>query len=299
MKMQAVTSSTVFRKPRLHEVVFDYAQIIIGSMLVAVGTNLFFVPNDVVAGGVTGVAILLHSLINVPVGMAVLVMNVPLLYLGWRHAGGLRFFIRTAVAVAVLSFGIDLTAPYLTSPTSDRLLIICYGGLVDGVGLGLVFRGRGTTGGTDVLARLARRFLGFPIGQSLLLMNAIIFGAAAFQFGMEAVMVALALAFVSARVLDLVQEGFAHTRAALIITGRQEEVCKAVFERLNRGVTFLEARGGFSRVSRPVLLVVLASNEVIRLKRILAEIDPHSFVTIAPAKEVLGEGFGPIQSSDE
>ena len=274
-------------------VAFDYAQIVVGSLLVAAGTNLFFVPNDVVSGGVTGVAIILHRVLGTPVGVVVLLVNVPLLWLGWRHAGGMTFFVRTAVSVAVLAAAIDLSAPFLVAPTHDRLLVICYGGLVDGLGMGLVFRGRGTTGGTDVLARLAHRHLGVGVGQSLLAMNIAIFAAAAFVFGAEAVMVALALAFVSARVLDLVQTGLSAARAALIISTDPDGVRSAVLERLGRGVTVLKGQGGFTGDERPVLYVVVASHEVGRLKRLVAHTDPAAFLAITPAQEVLGEGFAP------
>jgi uncharacterized membrane-anchored protein YitT (DUF2179 family) len=197
------------------------------------------------------------------------------------------------VSVLVLSAAIDLLAPLLTPPTSDRLLVICYGGLLDGLGMGLVFRGRGSTGGTDVLARLAHRFLGVGIGQALLAMNVVIFAAAGFIFGAEAVMVALALAFVSARVLDVVQSGFAAARSALIISTAPERVKTAVLERLGRGVTVLAGQGGYTGEPRPVLYVVVAAHEVGRLKRLVAEADPEAFVAIAPAQEVLGEGFSP------
>jgi len=274
-------------------VVLDYVQIVVGSLMVAAGTNLFFVPNNVVSGGVTGLSIIAHHLFNTPVGMVVLLLNLPLLWLGWRFAGGMKFFIRTAVSVVVLSLGIDLSAPFLVPPTHDRLLVICYGGLVDGLGMGLVFRGRGTTGGTDVLARLAHRFLGVGVGQALLAINVGIFAVAAFVFGAEAVMVALALAFVSARVLDVVQEGFSAARSALIISKDPDAVREAVLERLGRGVTMLQGQGGFTGEQRPVLYVVVASYEVGRLKRLVAQVDPAAFVAITPAQEVLGEGFAP------
>jgi uncharacterized membrane-anchored protein YitT (DUF2179 family) len=254
-------------------VVFDYAQIVVGSLLVAAGTNLFFVPNNVVSGGVTGISIIAHHLFRTPVGLAVLLMNLPLLWLGWRFAGGMRFFLRTAVSVVVLSLGIDLSAPFLMPPTHDRLLVICYG--------------------TDVLARLAHRYLGVGMGQALLAINVAIFGAAAFVFGAEAVMVALALAFVSARVLDLVQAGFSAARTAVIISIRPDAVREAVLGRLGRGVTVLHGQGGYSGEQRPVLYVVLSPHEVGRLKRLVAQVDPAAFVAITPAQEVLGEGFAP------
>ena len=274
-------------------VVLDYALIVVGSLLVAAGTDLFLVPNKVVSGGVTGIAIIAHYLAGTPVGLVVLALNAPLLWLGWRFAGGMRFFVPTAVSVAVLALAIDLLAPLLQPPTSDRLLVICYGGLLDGIGMGLVFRGRGTTGGTDVLARLAHRAFGVGIGQALLAMNVVIFAAAAFIFGAEAVMVALALAFVSARVLDLVQEGFSAARAALIISRDCAAVRTAVLDRLGRGVTILHGEGGYTREPRPVLYVVVAAHEVARLKRLVAEVDREAFVAITPAAEVLGEGFAP------
>jgi len=274
-------------------IVADYLQIVLGSLLVGVGVNLFFVPNQVVSGGVTGIAILMHYAFGTPVGLVNLLLNIPLLVIGWRWAGGLRFLVRTGVAVAILSATIDLTGPYLTPPTTDRLLVICYGGLLDGLGMGLVFRGRGTTGGTDVLARIAHRFLGLGIGQTLLGLNIAIFAVAALQFGAEAVMVALALAFVSSRVLDTVQAGFSASRQAMIITEDPDGVRDAIFDHLHRGVTLLEARGGFTGRPRPMLYVVVGAHEVGRLKLRVAEVDPEAFVAISSAQEVFGEGFTP------
>jgi uncharacterized membrane-anchored protein YitT (DUF2179 family) len=272
-------------------IVADYAQIVVGSVLVGIGVNLFFVPNQVVSGGVTGIAILIHYAFDTPVGLMTLLLNLPLLLIGWRWAGGLRFLVRTGVSVAILSATIDLTEPYLVAPTADRMLVICYGGLLDGLGLGLVFRGRGTTGGTDVIARIAHRFLGLGIGQTLLIINIAIFLAAAFQFGAEAVMVALALAFVSSRVLDMVQAGFSASRQAMIITDDPDGVRDTIFAHLNRGVTLLEARGGFTGRARPMLYVVVGAHEVGRLKLRVAEVDPNAFVAISKAQEVFGEGF--------
>ncbi|MEX1309386.1 MAG: YitT family protein [Candidatus Sulfomarinibacteraceae bacterium] len=273
--------------------VADYVQIIVGSVLVGIGVNLFFVPNQVVSGGVTGVAILIHYAFGLPVGLMTLVFNLPLLLIGWKWAGGFQFLVRTGVSVAVLAAAIDLTGPYLVAPTTDRLLVICYGGLLDGLGLGLVFRGRGTTGGTDVIARIAHRFLGLGIGQTLLITNIAIFAVAALQFGAEAVMVALALAFVSSRVLDMVQAGLSTSRQAMIITEDPDGVRDAIFSNLHRGVTLLEARGGFTGRPRPMLYVVVGAHEVGRLKLRVAEVDPHAFVAISSAQEVFGEGFAP------
>jgi uncharacterized membrane-anchored protein YitT (DUF2179 family) len=278
--------------------VVDYAQVVVGAALVGLGTNLFFVPNQVVSGGVTGISILLHYAFGTPVGLVNLLFNLPLLAVGWRWAGGARFLARTLVAVVVMSAVIDLSAAHVVAPTHDRLLVICYGGLLDGLGLGLVFRGRGTTGGTDVLARVAQRFLGVGIGQTLLALNVLIFAVAGFQFGAEAVMVALALAFVSARVLDTVQAGFSVSRQAMIITTRPGPVRDAISSHLGRGVTMIEASGGFTGRPRPMLYVVVAAHEVGRLKLRVADVDPGAFVAISTAQEVLGEGFAAPATAD-
>jgi uncharacterized membrane-anchored protein YitT (DUF2179 family) len=280
-------------------VAFDYVLIVVGSVLVGIGTNLFFVPNNVVSGGVTGVSIIFHHFWKTPVGAVVFAFNLPLLWLGWRFGGGLRFFLRTLVAVIVLSVTIDITASFLEAPTHEHLLVICYGGLLDGFGMGLVFRAHGTTGGTDVLAQLAHRYLGLGVGQTLLAINVLIFGGAAFIFGAESVMVALALAFVSARVLDVVQEGFSAARTALIISTRPDDVREAVLSRLGRGVTVIQGQGGYTGEPRPVLYVVLTPHEIGRLKRLVAEVDPRAFVAIQPAQEVLGEGFAPHAAKEE
>lgn len=288
---------TKSKKARLQELLLDYVLIVIGSILVGVGANLFFVPFNVVSGGVTGIAIILHYFVDtIPIGMAVFFMNIPLTLLGLRYAGGVQFFVRTTVSVFIMSATIDGTASFLVPYAQAQfanadLLIICYGGLLDGLGMGLVFRGRGTTGGTDVLAKVAQRFLGVPIGQSLLAMNVLIFGGAVIVFELRPVMVALALAFVSARVVDLVQEGFSTARAAMIMTTKVDEVRQAILEDLGRGVTILKGQGGFTGNDRPVLYVVVAASEVGQLKRTLAHLDRGAFVAIAPAKEVYGEGF--------
>jgi len=277
----------------------DYLQIILGATLIGLGTNWFFVPNRVVSGGVTGIAILMHYGFETPVGLVNLLLNIPMMVIGWRWAGGTRFLLRTVVAVVVMSAVIDLSSSFLVPPTHDRLLVICYGGLLDGLGLGLVFRARGTTGGTDVLARIAHRYLGLGIGQTILALNVVIFAAAAFEFGAESVMVALALAFVSAKILDTVQSGFSVARQAIILTEKPGRVRDAVFRYLGRGVTFIEATGGYSGEVRSMVYVVVAAHEVARLKMRIAEVDPGAFVAISKAQEVLGEGFSPASQKAE
>jgi uncharacterized membrane-anchored protein YitT (DUF2179 family) len=277
-------------RERLGRVVADYALIVLGASLNAAAIDLFLVPNDIVAGGVTGLAIILHHLVRVPVGLAILVLNLPILWLGWRHMGGLGFFTRTVTGAVVLGLGTDLLAPFLPALTHDRLLIVFYGGIMAGTGLAMVFRGRGTTGGADVLGRLANRWWGFDIGRSMLAVNVLVYGLAAGIFGPEPAMLALLLSFITTRTLDTVLHGLTSTRSAFIVCRDPERVRDSILANLHRGVTLLEGRGGYTGERRTVLYVVVARSEAQRLKHRVLEIDPDAFVAFYTPQEVTG-GF--------
>lgn len=269
----------------------DYALLLLGAALVALAADLFLIPNQVVSGGVVGVATILHYTLGTPVGLMNLLLNLPLFLMGMRWAGGLSFAMRTGAAVLALSLALDLMVPHLPQGPDDPLLYTLYGGLLDGLGMGLVFRAGGTTGGTDILARLLQRFSSFNLGGLLLGINVAILGAAAIVFGLEPALYALLVAYVSSRVIDLVQEGFSHARAALIISNKPGLVRLRLLQELNRGVTTLQGQGGYTSAQREVLYCVVAQSEVSRLKRLVHEADPRAFVVISQAQEVLGEGF--------
>ena len=275
----------------LVRLVLDYALVIVGAVCVALAAALFLIPNQVVSGGAVGVATILHYTLGTPVGLATLLINVPLFFVGLRWAGGVRFALRTGLAVVVMSVVIDLLPNYLPQGTAEPLLYTLYGGLLDGLGMGLVFRAGGTTSGTDILARLLQRFTSFNLGGILLGINVAVLGTAAIVFGLEPVLYALIVAYVSSRVIDLVQEGFSQARTALIISGKPDVIRERVMEELGRGVTVLEGKGGYTAMRREVLYCVVAQSEVTRLKRLVKEADPDAFVVISHALEVLGEGF--------
>ena len=282
------------RRPALRRVaavLWDYVVIAIGAVLTAVATDLFFVPNQVVAGGVVGIGTLLHYTAGTPVGLVTLLLNVPLFVVGVIWGGGLRAGLRTAFGVLVMSAAIDLLAPYLPALRLDPILYIVYGGLLDGLGMGLVFRAGGTTGGMDIVARLLNRFFGVGLGRTLLVANVLILGAAGAIFGLEPALYAIIVAYVSSRVVDLVQEGMTRSRAALINSDRTEEIRSAIFEELGRGVTLLYGQGGYTRRDRPVLLCAVAQSEEGRLLRLVQRVDPDAFVIVVSASQVLGEGF--------
>ena len=277
---------------RSSRVAADYAVIVLGSILIAVGANLFMIPNRVVSGGVTGVGTILYYLMGLPVGMVTLAINVPLFVIALKWGGGISAGVRTVVAVTVMTLAIDLLPPYLPEHvTSDPLLYTLYGGLLDGLGLGLVFRAGGTTGGTDILAQLLDRAFGWKIGHTLLAANVLILGSSALIFGLEPALYALLLAIVSSRVIDLVQEGIKPSRAAWIITKRSEAVRMAILQDMERGVTVFQGEGGYTGEPKRVLLCAVSQSELSRLERLVSRIDPEAFMIVQSASEVIGEGF--------
>lgn len=289
--MHTITRS---RLRRSLTVLYDYATITVGALLVALAVRIFLVPNNVVTGGLTGVAQLLSSLVGTPVGVVVLILNLPLLMIGWRRLGGFVFGVRTAYAIVVMALAIDLLAPYVRPVTADPLLYSLYGGVLDGVGLGLILRARGTAGGTDIVARLVETSLGVQPGRTLLACDALIFSVAFFTYGPEKILYALLVAFVSSRAVDFVLSAGRGSRQALIITERPEGITRSLLHDLGRGVTVLEGVGGYTGTARAVLLCIVSRSEVGALKAAVSAADPQAFVVIGEAGEVIGEGFRPM-----
>ncbi|MBN2002372.1 MAG: YitT family protein [Anaerolineae bacterium] len=273
---------------------YDYVLIFVGSMLIAANVPLFLEPNKVVSTGVTGIGMLSYYLWGWPIGLTALLINIPLLLAGVRWGGGWKFFSRTIFSVIVYTVAIDLLRRVLRPIPCDPLLYTLFGGLLDGVGIGLVLRGRGTTGGTDVVAQLLSRHRGIPFGQLIMIVNGIILLIAIAVVDVTPVLYALVVNFVSGRVVDFVQEGIGYARAVVIITPKHECVRQAILEQLGRGVTVLNALGGYTQQSRPALYAVVYRSQITLLKRIIAEVDPDAFVVVSEAHEVLGEGFRPV-----
>jgi uncharacterized membrane-anchored protein YitT (DUF2179 family) len=283
---------------RAWPIVRDYILMTIGALLIAVAVRVFLIPNQVVSGGLTGIAQLLNSAIGTPVGAVVLLLNVPLLIAGFRRLGGFLFGVRTIYTVVVLGLAIDLIGPYTRPVTSDPLLYSLYGGMIDGIGLGLVLRARGTTGGTDIIARLAETRFHIPPGRSLLTLDTLIFAGAFFIYGPEKVLYALLVAFISSRAVDFTLAAGRGARQALIISTNPEPITANILHNLGRGVTLLEGTGGYTGLHRAVLLCIVGRSEVGLLKASVASVDPHAFVVIGMADEVIGEGFFPPVSPE-
>ena len=272
-----------------NERVSAYMQIVLGCVLGAMAYPMFLVPNAVAPGGLTGIATILHTLFGTPVGSVSLLLNVPLFIMGYRSMGRV-FAFRSLVATIIFSLLIDwLPVPVVTT---DTLLGSLFGGVLMGLGLGLILRGGATTGGSDMIARMVHmRFQHITVGAFLFYIDFCVVLAAGFLIKAESALYAFISIYASSRVIDLVVEGFNRQKACYIITSHIETVKDQLMNDLGRGLTILSAKGGYHGDDRPVLLCIVSSQEVTRLKMIVRMEDERAFVFITDAHEVLGEGF--------
>lgn len=264
--------------------------IILGSAIMGFGINSFNIPNHLAEGGITGISILIKLLFPVvDQGIVFLVLNVPLFILGWKILGRTSFFY-TILGTVSLSVFLSVFDNVLPLPMNDRLLASLYAGVAVGVGLGIIFRYGGTTGGVDIIARLLQKYMGVSMGRTLFLGDMLVIGASLVYLNLESAMYTLVVVFIAARVIDFFQDGAYAGKALTIISEHTEEICQQILD-LGRGVTLLSGKGAFSGKERQVIYVVVSRNEVIRFKNIVQEVDPHAFVIVNDVHEVLGEGF--------
>lgn len=271
----------------------SYLYYIVGSVLYAVGVDMFISPNQLVPGGVTGISLLINHVIPAfPVGVGIIVINLPLLLLAWRFLGR-GFTLRTAFVTVFSSVAIDLLEPFLPHYTNNPLLAALFGGVMSGVGLTLIFLRGATTGGSEIVARLLeRRYPHISIGRLMLLVDGVVISASALVFGrLEAAMYAAVLVFVSALVLDELIGGARRTRTVLIVSEKREELARTLTNQIQRGITVLDAAGAYTGEAKQVLLCAVRPSEVYPLRLMVLEADPHAFIIVLNSEQVLGNGF--------
>lgn len=282
---------------RRKNIFLDYLFIGAGALVQALAMRLFLIPGQMVSGGISGAAQIINFFTRWPIGLMVAVGNLPLLLIGWRYLGGRRFALRTATAVALFSAFTDGLGWFIPAAgmTTDKVLAALYGGVTLGIGLGLVYRGRGTSGGSDILGRILNHYRGMAISQAYLITDGLVVLASGFAFGWDKALYALFVIYISGMAAELVSEGNNLYRMAFIITSEHKVVARQVLTLLERGVTILPGTGAYSDQSRPVLYCVLTRAEVNVLKAIVHEADPDAFMVIGQANEALGEGFRPFR----
>lgn len=269
--------------------IMEYVYVVVGAAIIAIGFNVFLLPNQVASGGVSGISTILHGLFGWNPGLVQYAFNIPLFIAGVLLLGK-KFGIKSFIGTVTLPLIVLLTHSW--EPWTDNpLLGALFGGIVVGLGIGLVFKGNASTGGTDLLAQIITKFTGITLGTSVLLIDGMIAISAAIVFDLEKGLYALIGLYVTTKTIDIIQLGFSQSKMVYIITMKQDEIRDAIYAEINRGVTKLPAIGGYTGEARPVLMVVVYQTEFTKLKQLIKSVDPSAFVIVSDAYEVLGKGF--------
>lgn len=267
-------------------------EIIIGSLMVALSINLFFLENKIAPGGVSGLATVLYYLTNISMGTIVIALNIPLFAIGILSLGK-KFGAKTLVATVIMSIAIDYTS-FLPLLTDDLLLASIFGGALMGSGLAVVFRAGATTGGTDIAAKVVNKwFPSLQISEQLFLIDAlvVIFATVVFQ-NFDIGFYSILTIFISAKVIDIIFEGIGFSKALFIISDYGEEIGQKILTKVKRGVTALNGEGMYTGKEKKIILTVVDRRQIPKIKRIAKAIDDKAFIIVTDVREALGEGFG-------
>ena len=272
---------------------FEYIQIIIGAALVGLAFNIFLLPARLAAGGVSGISTILYELFQFNPAYVQWLINIPLLIVGIVFIGR-EFSVKTFVGTLFVPFTIWITQGMDLS-VDNPLLSAIYGGIMLGVGLGIVYRGNGSTGGTALIAQVLKKFTGLSSGFSQLLVDGLVVATSAFVFNFELALYALMSIYVTSKVIDFVQLRTSPTKLILIITDKEEKIQSIIKNEMNRGLTKVKTLGGYSNEEKTMILCVVEQSEAIYFKKLLQEVEPDSFVIFVNASEILGRGFSKAQ----
>lgn len=275
------------------QLTWNIAQVLIGALILAVSFNLFLRPNGIASGGVAGVSVLVERVVGVQPAVTQWLLNIPL-FIAAILILGKKFGAKSLLGSTVFPFYVLLTS-HIPTPTQNPLLAAIYGGIGVGLGLAIVFRGGGSTGGLDLAAQMLHRLTGIPYNLAVVCFDGAVIIGTAIIISPEVALYALISLFVTSKTIDFAQNGLQLSKVAFIISERSEELEKLILNDLDRGLTKLKGEGGYTGQARNVIMVVVAQNEVARLKQTVAKHDPSAFVIISSTAEVLGEGFKPYQ----
>ncbi len=269
--------------------VLEYIYVLVGAALVAIAFNVFLLPNRVASGGVSGISTILYEVVGWEPAYVQWALNIPLFIAGVILLGK-HFGVKTLVGTIFLPLVVFLTKEW--EPwTNDPLLASLFGGIFVGLGIGIVFLGKASTGGTDLAAQIIHKYTGMTLGKCVAVIDGIIVLSAALVFDIESGLYALLGLYATSKTIDLVQVGIGRSKMAMIITNNQDEVREAILTKIDRGVTKLSGHGGYTDSERPILMCVFDHTEFTKLKQLVKSIDPTAFVIVMDAGEVLGKGF--------
>ncbi|MDF2569193.1 MAG: hypothetical protein K0R55_797 [Sporomusa sp.] len=266
-----------------------YIILFIGSILAAIGLEIFLVPNQIIDGGIVGIAIMSSHLTGIDISFFLVLLNLPFLYVGYNHIGK-TFALSTLFSIISLSGWVYVFHP-VPELTNDLFLAAIFGGIILGIGVGLIIRNGGSLDGTEIMAILLDKRTGFSVGEIIMFFNLFILSAAGLVFGWEKAMYSLVAYFVAFKIIDVTIEGLDESKGVMIVSDNPDEIAEALMARLGRGVTVLHGAGGFTGEPKKVLYSVITRLEIAKLKAIIYEKDEGAFVTIHEVHDVLGGRF--------
>jgi uncharacterized membrane-anchored protein YitT (DUF2179 family) len=267
--------------------------ILLGAAIMSFGLVNFNMQNKLAEGGFTGITLLFYFLFKWNPSYTNLLLNIPLFFIGWKLLGRNSFLYTILGTVGVSIFLWIFQRNTIDMPLqSDLTLAALFAGVFTGIGLGIIFRSGGTTGGVDIIARLVQKYIGWNMGKTMFMFDACVIALSLVTYlNYKQAMYTLVAVFVGARVVDFMQEGAYSARGAMIISEKNEQISIKIMEEMDRGVTVLRGYGSYTKADREVLYCVVAKNEIIRLKNLITSVDPHAFVSITVVHDVHGEGF--------
>ena len=268
-----------------------YLVICLGCFIAGASINLFLVPSHLLTGGATGIAIIVYYLADLPIGVQTMAYNIPLLFAAYKTLGR-GYTVDVIIGTAIFSFMLDaLRFLNAHAPLNDLMLAAIFGGVFNGIGYGIVFRMNGSTGGFDIIGAIVKKYYSFQMGGVIFCFNCMVMLVAGFLFGAAPAMFTLICMYVTSQVTDKVIAGFNSRKVVLIISPHSQAIAEGIIKEVGRGVTFLHGQGAFTRMERNVIFVVVNLTQVSKLKFIANTIDPHAFMIVVPASEVMGRGF--------
>ncbi|QRG66536.1 YitT family protein [Brevibacillus choshinensis] len=267
----------------------EYLMLLAGSLILATSFNLFLNPNQIASGGVSGLSTIFHNLFGVSPAIVQWAFNIPLFLLGLKLLDR-QYSLKAALGSIILPLCVMLTS-HLQPLTTNPLLASIYGGIGVGLGIGIVFRGRGSTGGFSIASQILHKYTGLSLGACVAVFDGLVILFAGIVFDPEKALFALIALFVTSKTIDIVQMGWNTSKVAYIISNEIETLRETILYDLDRGLTLLDAAGGYTGDERKVLMAVVSQSEVSKLKIMVRSVDPEAFIILCPAQEVLGEGF--------
>ncbi|MTI69129.1 MAG: YitT family protein [Firmicutes bacterium] len=273
------------------KVLTKLATIVLSVFLCSVAFNGFFIPNNLLSGGAGGLAIMIHYLTDLPTGLLVFLLNIPIFIVGLRVIDK-KFVIYSFVAMVSMSFLLSATEDvYKYIQINDLLLESMLGGVLNGVGMGLLFRNKSSQGGFDIIAAVVKKKFNINIGTALLGVNIVIIGFSSILFGVRLALYTMLGLYISYQLVDKVQTGLDTKKTVIIISEKPQEMANVIINKLKRGATFLNGEGAYSNDNKKIIYCTVMSTQVGKLKDIVEEVDSNAFITINDTEEVKGRGF--------